>query len=70
MVDAAGAIYVIGGTFGNTYLHDVWASTDGGRGVGGGVLKPVLKGVLRGTKGYYRVLQEVLRGSIGVLRST
>ncbi len=32
VVDAAGAIYVIGGV-GNTapyYLHDVWISTDGG----------------------------------------
>ncbi len=29
MVDAAGAIYVIGGV-GTTYFHDVWASTDGG----------------------------------------
>ena len=31
MVDAAGAIYVIGGTTGGTsYFNDVWASTDGG----------------------------------------
>ncbi len=32
MVDAAGAIYVIGGVSGDspTYFHDVWASTDGG----------------------------------------
>jgi hypothetical protein len=29
VVDAAGAIYVIGG-IGGTDLHDVWASTDGG----------------------------------------
>ena len=29
VVDAAGAIYVIGG-FGGTYYNDVWASTDGG----------------------------------------
>jgi hypothetical protein len=29
VVDAAGAIYVIGG-FGGTYLNDVWSSTDGG----------------------------------------
>ncbi len=41
VVDAAGAIYVIGGvsgTTGTTY-HDVWASTDGGarpESVGGG----------------------------------
>ncbi len=31
VVDAAGAIYVIGGDGdGTTYLSDVWASTDGG----------------------------------------
>ncbi len=50
MVDAAGAIYVIGGysynsTGDHTYFNDVWASTDGGartelsgggRGGGGG----------------------------------
>ncbi len=34
MIDAAGAIYVIGGTTydGNTFTfyHDVWKSTDGG----------------------------------------
>ena len=29
VIDAAGAIYVIGGT-GDTYYHDVWVSTDGG----------------------------------------
>ncbi len=32
MIDAAGAIYVIGGgeAIGGVYFHDVWASTDGG----------------------------------------
>jgi hypothetical protein len=33
VVDAAGAIYVIGGDYddrGETNFHDVWASTDGG----------------------------------------
>jgi hypothetical protein len=31
MIDAAGAIYVIGGNQGSTILfQDVWASTDGG----------------------------------------
>ncbi len=31
VVDAAGAIYVIGGNYGGgTYFQDVWASTDGG----------------------------------------
>ncbi len=30
VVDAAGAIYVIGGESWNSYLQDVWVSTDGG----------------------------------------
>jgi hypothetical protein len=30
VVDAAGAIYVIGGYDGTTYFNDVWVSTDGG----------------------------------------
>jgi hypothetical protein len=30
VVDAAGAIYVIGGTDGDFVHNDVWASTDGG----------------------------------------
>jgi hypothetical protein len=66
VVDAAGAIYVIGGGYDgsggtNTFLNDVWASTDGGGrpesgggGVGGalkGVLELGTQGVLRGTKG-------------------
>jgi hypothetical protein len=46
VVDAAGAIYVIGG---GTHLQDVWASTDGGARPdsvrGGGVVRGVLKGV-------------------------
>ncbi len=30
VIDAAGAIYVIGGFDGFTYYRDVWVSTDGG----------------------------------------
>ncbi len=30
VIDAAGAIYVIGGGFGTTRYNDVWASTNGG----------------------------------------
>ncbi len=30
VVDAAGAIYVIGGSGSRGYLQDVWVSTDGG----------------------------------------
>ncbi len=60
MIDAAGAIYVIGGqNSSGTYLQDVWVSTDGGadrtRGVLDGYLR-VLCGVLCGTQGYSMVL--------------
>ncbi len=63
MVDAAGAIYVIGGDGGGgTYLNDVYASTDGGarpdsgRGWVGGYSRGILEWVLRG---YYVVLRVV-----------
>ncbi len=52
MIDAAGAIYVIGGYDGTTgtYYKDVWASTDGGARAGvvtrGYVMRTT--GVLRG----------------------
>ncbi len=59
VIDAAGAIYVIGGYDGvsgvsGTFYQDVWASTDGGaraglRKRGGG--RWGTKRVLRGTKG-------------------
>jgi hypothetical protein len=66
VVDAAGAIYVIGGlgTDGTTYYKDVWASTDGGARAGlgqQGVVKGYTRwdtrvgyssGVLRGTAEY------------------
>ena len=53
MVDAAGAIYVIGG-YSGTFFKDVWVSTDGGARPDsvGEVLKGVLEGVLRGSIGY------------------
>jgi hypothetical protein len=71
VIDAAGAIYVIGGYDGSTYYKDVWATTDGGadrtragdRGGGGTalVLRCVLRGYYRGTlvvhKGYARVAE-------------
>ncbi len=49
VVDAAGAIYVIGGGNGSTGYQDVWASSDGGADrtlLGGG------RGVLGGYSGY------------------
>jgi hypothetical protein len=53
VVDAAGAIYVIGGTSGSsTYYKDVWVSTDGGArpdsGKGG---RGTLGGTIGGTQG-------------------
>jgi hypothetical protein len=65
VVDAAGAIYVIGGTS-NTVYKDVWVSTDGGArpysvgGVVGGYTGWVLRGtwgVLWGTKGNSGILR-------------
>ncbi len=51
VIDAAGAIYVIGGRDGSTYFNDVWVSTDGGARAGvvtrGYVMRTT--GVLRGT---------------------
>ncbi len=82
MVDAAGAIYVLGGGYDGSgsvynYFNDVWASTDGGarpESVGGG------RGVLGGYSGVLGVYSGVLggysgvpwgtKGSIEVLRST
>ncbi len=63
VVDATGAIYVIGGIgysdgIGRTYFQDVWASTDGGaraglgRGGGRRVHWAGTQGVLGGTQGY------------------
>ena len=55
VVDAAGAIYVIGGE-GDDFYRDVWASTDGGARAGLGQ---------RGSRGTPRVLG-VLAGYMGV----
>jgi hypothetical protein len=72
VVDAAGAIYVIGGYSGTSY-RDVWASTDGGAdwtksGVVGGywvgttrVLRGVLRGYYRGIKVYEDVPRRTKR---------
>ncbi len=60
MVDAAGAIYVIGGRGGTTNFNDVWASTDGGARAGlgrGGGRGVTLGGYYGGTKGVLRVLK-------------
>jgi hypothetical protein len=64
VIDAAGAIYVLGGSGGSTYFQDVWASTDGGarpdavrggRGVlEGGYSRGYSRGYPRGTMGTHR----------------
>jgi hypothetical protein len=65
VIDAAGAIYVIGGdNNGDTKHNDVWVSTDGGAraelalGVGRGGYPVGIPGKLRGT----RLPQGVLQG--------
>ncbi len=74
MVDAAGAIYVIGGGTGTyTNFQDVWASTDGGArpdSVHGWWSGGTRGGTRGGNPGVLRGYYVVLRGSIGVLRST
>ncbi len=62
VIDAAGAIYVIGGFWsGNNdyYLDDVWVSTDGGAHRTRGVLLLVLGGCSRG---YFQGYSGVLMG--------
>ncbi len=82
VIDAAGAIYVIGGSSGGTYeavyYHDVWKSTDGGarpesvrsgRVVGGysrGTPPGTPRGTPRGTTGVPWVLQRYYKGTRGV----
>jgi hypothetical protein len=61
VIDAAGAIYVIGGYNGGTHLADVWASTDGGADWTRAGWLGGRERVLRGTTG-------VRRSTIGVLR--
>ena len=72
VIDAAGAIYVIGGFNGRTHYKDVWVSTDGGayrtRGVLDGclrVLEGLLRGYLWGTQRYSRGIEGVLSGYLG-----
>ncbi len=73
VVDAAGAIYVIGGdsqAHGFSPVSDVWASTDGGadRTRSRGAVGEGTKGVLRGSIGVLRSTRGLLQGTTGVLR--
>jgi hypothetical protein len=78
VIDAAGAIYVIGGSSGagGTYFQDVVVSTDGGaraglcQGVVGGVLQGVVRGCYKGYSGYSGARQWYVSATSGVLRST
>jgi hypothetical protein len=75
VVDAAGAIYVIGGGIQDgTYFNDVWASTDGGArpdsvgGGRGGALGGYYRGT-QGTQGYSGGFKGELRVLVRALRS-
>jgi hypothetical protein len=75
VIDAAGAIYVIGGFNRGTQPNckDVWVSTDGGAdrtraGVVGGVLCGYWVGTTGVLQGYCRGTHGVLEGTRGVLR--
>ncbi len=67
VVDAAGAIYVLGGTNGGTaYFNDVWASTDGG--ARAGHMCAQISGYSSGTRGMRRgTVAGTVAGTLGVL---
>ncbi len=70
VVDAAGAIYVIGGANGDTFYQDVWVSADGGAqaGLGRGRIGGCTKGVLREYSGYWEGTRGYQGGTTGILR--
>jgi hypothetical protein len=74
VIDAAGAIYVLGGSGTTGLLQDVWASTDGGAdrtksGVVGGYWVGTTRGTTRVLRGYWRGTGGVMAGSsVGVPR--
>jgi hypothetical protein len=75
VIDATGAIYVIGGLggIGDTYYNDVWVSTDGGADRTRGVLDEYLRVfegyfvVHRGTPWYSAAMQGYCPGTSGLL---
>jgi hypothetical protein len=74
VVDAAGAIYVIGGYGDGTFFADVWVSTDGGARAGlrqwggrGGYTRGVLQGYYRGLMVQHGGTAGVRAGTNGVL---
>ncbi len=72
VIDAAGAIYVIGGgIIGGTHYHDAWVSSDGGAaGLGGysGVLKGYRRGYSCGAKVVRRGYHGAIWGAQAVLK--
>ncbi len=60
VLDAAGAVYILGGFYSGTFFNDVWASTDGGE-------RPDSRGIrgLGCTKGVARGAEAVPRGGAG-----
>ncbi len=74
VIDAAGAIYVIGGAYGGgTYFHDVWVSTNGGArpdSVGGVWSAGALGGYYRGDAGGTQGYSGGTRGVLGVINGT
>jgi hypothetical protein len=74
VIDAAGAIYVIGGRGGGTDYKDVWVSTDGGAqpdSVKGAWSGGSQSGYYKGTQRYYMgMLQGYYGGTTEVLRGT
>ncbi len=74
VINATGAIYVIGGFGSDTYYNDVWVSTDGGsdrtreggnRGGTFGYRRGFFRGYLWGTQWYSRGIEGVLPGYLG-----
>jgi hypothetical protein len=69
VINAAGAIYVIGGLGAGTDYKDVWLSTDGGADPTRGGTREGTYGLLRGTQLVPHDIthtQEALRGTQGV----
>jgi hypothetical protein len=62
VIDAAGAIYVIGGYDDTTRYKDVWVSTDGGARAGLAHVPRVLDGYSGGTAGVLQEYSGVLQG--------
>jgi hypothetical protein len=65
VIDAAGAIYVLGGTNSTYFFNDGWVTTDGGADPGSG---GVLGGCSRGPRGYAGVHRGAQGSIYGALK--